>query len=241
MIRVTIWNEFRHEQIDEEVRKIYPQGIHAAIGKFLARDGRFRIRTATLDEVENGLPRQLLDETDVLFWWGHKAHNELADEIAHRVQERVLEGMGFIGLHSAHFSKPFKLLMGTHCSLKWRRVGEKERVWNIAPSHPITAGIGDYFEIPHSEMYSERFDIPEPDQVIFMSWYAGGEVFRSGCVWNRGNGKVFYLSPGDEMYPIYYDKNIQQILSNAASWAAATIRIPFSCPKVDPIEPLNLD
>ena len=240
MIRVTIWNEFRHEKVDEEVRKNYPDGIHKTISDFLLRDGRFLVKTATLDEPEHGLVKQVLDETDVLLWWGHKAHDEVSDEVAKRVQTRVLEGMGFIGLHSAHMSKPFKYLMGTSCTLKWRRVGEKERLWNIAYSHPITAGIGNFIEIPHSEMYSERFDIPEPDQVLFISWYAGGEVFRSGCVWNRGNGRVFYLSPGDEMYPIYHDKNIQMILVNAVAWTAATVNIPISCPKVEPIEILKL-
>jgi trehalose utilization protein len=135
-------------------------------------------------------------------------------------------------------SKPFKLLMGTNCSLKWRKVGERERVWNIAPAHPITRGLGEYFELDQSEMYGERFDIPEPDQTIFISWYQGGEVFRSGCTWNRGNGKVFYFSPGEEIFPIYHNPAVRTVLVNAADWCAATVRIPFAVPNVEPLEPL---
>ena len=239
MIRVTVWNEFRHEKVKEDVRAIYPKGIHGTIADMLAKDGRFSVRTATLDEPEHGLSQKVLDDTDVLFWWGHGAHDEVADATAKAVQARVLEGMGFVALHSSHFSKPFKLLMGTHCSLKWREAGEKERLWNIAPSHPITQGLGEYFELQQVEMYGERFDIPEPDQLVFISWFTGGEVFRSGCTWNRGNGKVFYFRPGHETFPIYHDKNIQRVLTNAAHWAAATVKIPFACPQVDAIEPLK--
>jgi trehalose utilization protein len=238
MIRVTIWNEFRHERTEPVVKAHYPDGIHATLASMFDGDDRFAVRTATLDEPDAGLGGDVLDETDVLLWWGHKAHDEVPDDVARHVQERVLEGMGFIGLHSAHFSKPFKLLMGTHCSLKWRKVGERERVWNIAPAHPITRGLGEYFELEQSEMYGERFDIPEPDQTIFISWYQGGEVFRSGCTWNRGNGKVFYFSPGEEMFPIYHDANVRRVIVNATQWCAATVRIPFAVPNVEPLEPL---
>jgi trehalose utilization protein len=239
MIHVTVWNEFRHEKENEEARKVYPEGIHAAIADMFSEDDRFSVRTATLDEKEEGLPQRLLDETDVLFWWGHKAHDELSDETASRVQKRVLEGMGFVALHSSHLSKPFKLLMGTTCSLRWRESGEKERLWNIAPFHPIAAGLPEYFELPHTEMYGERFDIPEPERVVFSSWFAGGEVFRSGCVWTRGNGRVFYFRPGHETFPIYYDENIRRILINAAEWTAARVKIQFSCPNVPAIEPIE--
>ena len=239
MIRVTIWNENIHERTEDHVRALYPEGIHATIASAFDGDDRFVVRTATLDEAQAGLPDELLEHTDVLVWWGHKAHDEVPDERAALVQRRVLEGMGFIPLHSAHFSKPFKLLMGTSCTLKWRNTGERERVWNLAPSHPITAGIGEYFEVAKSEMYGERFDIPEPDQLLFVSWFEGGEVFRSGCVWQRGNGRVFYFSPGDQAFPIYHDDNVRRVIVNAAAWCAATVRIPFSAPSAEPLEPLG--
>jgi trehalose utilization protein len=151
------------------------------------------------------------------------AHGDVKDEIAEKVQQRVLAGMGLIVLHSGHFSKPFRRLMGTNCSLKWREAGEKERLWNVAPGHPITEGIGEYIELPHTEMYGERFDIPEPDKLIFISWFEGGEVFRSGCAWERGNGRVFYFRPGHETFPIYYDKNVLRVIANAVRWARPRI------------------
>ena len=239
MKNITIWNEFRHEKINERVAAVYPKGIHGALAEFIAANPEYRVRTATLDEPESGLTQEVLDSTDVLIWWGHKAHDDLPDEIARRVHQRVLEGMGFIALHSSHLSKPFKLLMGTSCTLKWRKSGEKARLWNIAPNHPITQGIGDYFELEHTEMYGERFDIPEPDQTLFLSWFPGGEVFRSGCVWNRGNGRVFYFKPGHETFPIYYDKNIQQVIRNAIAWCMPTVNLKLTCPNVEPLEPIE--
>lgn len=222
-LRVTVWNEGRHEKRDDTVRAIYPNGMHAAIADYLKSRGEFEVRTATLDEPQHGLTQEVLDSTDVLTWWGHMSHDDVDDEIVHRVHQRVLAGMGIILLHSAHFSKVFKRLMGTHCSLKWRSVGERERLWNVAPDHPITEGIGDYVELPHVEMYGERFDIPEPDRLIFLSWFEGGEVFRSGCVWNRGHGKVFYFRPGDQEYPIYHNETVLKIIANACRWARPTM------------------
>lgn len=192
-IRVTVWNEFRHERKNEAVKKVYPDGMHVVIKKGLEAAGGFQVRTATLDEPEHGLTQEVLDTTDVLTWWGHMAHGEVKDEIVNRVQKRVLEGMGLICLHSAHFSKIFRRMMGTNCSLKWREAAEKERLWVIDPGHPIAQGLGEYFELPHVEMYGERFDIPTPDALIFISWFEGGEVFRSGCAWDRGFGRVFYF------------------------------------------------
>ena len=238
-IRVTVWNEFVHEQKNEKVRKIYPQGMHKTIAGFLAKQKDMSVRTATLQEPEHGLTEEVLNNTDVLTWWGHVAHGEVKDEVVKRVQKRVLEGMGLIVLHSGHYSKIFKSLMGTTCSLKWREAGEKERLWNIAPGHPITEGIGEYFEIPHVEMYGERFDIPEPDRLIFVSWFEGGEVFRSGCCFLRGNGKIFYFRPGHETFPIFHDKNVQKIITNAVRWAQARVRIPDNCPCYPPIEKIR--
>jgi trehalose utilization protein len=182
-IRVTVWNEYRHEKKNEKIAKIYPEGMHGAIAKSLRASGNFDVRTATLDEPEHGLTQEVLNETDVLTWWGHVAHKEVKDEIVERVRRRVWDGMGLIVLHSGHYSKIFKALMGTECGLRWREIGEKERIFVVEPGHPIADGLGDYFELEHTEMYGERFEIPAPDELVFISWFAGGDVFRSGCCW----------------------------------------------------------
>jgi len=237
-IKVTIWNEYRHEKKNEQIGKLYPKGMHGAIAEGLEKAKGFSITTATLDEPEHGLSQKVVDSTDVMLWWGHTAHKEVKDEIVERVKKRVLEGMGLIVLHSGHFSKIFRALMGTNCSLKWREAAEKERLWNLEPSHPITQGLGEYFELPHVEMYGERFDIPTPDKLIFVSWFQGGEVFRSGCTWDRGHGRVFYFRPGHETFPIFYDDNIRLVLANACRWAAPRIIKVDACPNTKPLEPL---
>ncbi len=223
MLNVTVWNENRHEQSNPKVKEIYPDGIHGTIAGFI-KDENIKVTTATLDEAEHGLTDAVLDQTDVLIWWGHMAHDEVEDTIVEKVKQRVHEGMGLIVLHSGHFSKIFKVLMGTTCDLKWREADEKERLWVVDPSHPITAGIGEFIELEKEEMYGEHFDIPAPDQLIFLSWFEGGEVFRSGCTYQRGNGKIFYFRPGHETYPTYYNKEIQQVIKNAVQWAKPTER-----------------
>lgn len=220
-IRVTVWNEFRHERQPEgKPAEVYPNGMHQAIADYLRRQEGLRVRTATLDEPEHGLTEETLAGTDVLTWWGHIAHGEVRDEIVDRVHQRVLSGMGLVVLHSGHFSKVFRKLMGTTCDLKWREIGEKERVWVVDPAHPIAEGIPEYFEIPKAEMYGERFDIPQPDELVFISWFAGGEVFRSGCCWRRGRGRVFYFRPGHETYPIFYQDEVLRVIQNGVRWAA---------------------
>jgi trehalose utilization protein len=218
-IRVTVWNEYRHEKVHDKVASVYPDGIHKAIAKPLSEAG-FDVKTATLDEPEHGLTQEVLDNTDVLIWWGHMAHGDVKDEIVDRVQARILEGMGLIVLHSGHFSKIFKKMMGTTCNLKWREIGEKERVYVIEPGHPIAKGLGEYFEVPHAEMYGERFDIPAPDTQVFISWFEGGELFRSGNCYYRGAGKIFYFRPGHETYPVFYQDEIKLVIKNAVKWAA---------------------
>lgn len=218
-IRTVVWNEFLHERENEVVREIYPGGIHRVIADTLARDPDVEVSTATLDEAEHGLSQSRLDGTDVLLWWGHKAHGAVSDEVVERVAERVFEGMGLIVLHSGHFSKIFKRLMGTPCSLRWREAGERERLWVINPKHPITQGIGPMIELASSEMYGEPFLVPEPAETLFVSWFEGGEVFRSGLTYQRGAGRIFYFEPGHETYPIYHDPAIQNVLTNAVRWA----------------------
>ena len=205
-IRAVVWGENVHEQTSEAVRAIYPDGMHATIAAALAEDKAIEATTATLQEPEHGLSEGRLAATDVLLWWGHAAHGEVKDEIVERVQRRVWEGMGLIVLHSGHYSKIFKRLMGTPCSLKWREAGERERVWVINRGHPIAQGLGECIEVAETEMYGEPFAVPEPMETVFVSWYEGGEVFRSGMTCQRGAGKIFYFSPGHETYPIYHKR-----------------------------------
>jgi len=219
-IRVTVWNENRHEKSDAKIAAVYPKGIHGAIAGFLAQEPDLEVRTATLDEPAHGLSDEVLASTDVLTWWGHMAHDEVKGEIVDKVQKRVHEGMGLIVLHSGHMSKPFVRLMGTSCLLRWREAGEKERLWVTEPGHPIVDGLGPYFEIPHEEMYGERFDVPSPEATVFISWFTGGNVFRSGCCYTRGKGRIFYFRPGHETFPTYYQKEVQQVIRNAVRWAA---------------------
>ncbi len=216
-MNITVWNEYRHEVESETIKAVYPDGIHNVIAEFLGEN--HEVKTATLDEPEHGLTDDVLANTDVLIWWGHKAHDEVKDEIVTKVKQRVLDGMGLIVLHSGHFSKIFKSLMGTTCDLKWREADDKERLWVVDPTHPITEGLNSYIELEKEEMYGEHFDIPAPDETVFISWFEGGEVFRSGATFKRGNGKIFYFRPGHESYPTYYNKEIQQVIKNAVEWA----------------------
>ncbi len=237
-IRVTVWSEFRHERQNAKVAAIYPHGMHEAIADGLRSDPRFSVRTATLDQPEHGLSADVLAQTDVLTWWGHIAHGEVSDAVVARVKARVLEGMGLIVLHSGHFSKIFKALMGTTCDLKWREAGERERIWIIEPGHPIAEGLGEYFELEQEEMYGERFDIPAPETLVMVSWFKGGEVFRSGCCYTRGKGRIFYFRPGHETYPTYYDPNVRRVIANAARWAAQRHTPQITFGNYPPREPL---
>lgn len=223
-MNILVWNEFLHEQRNPEVREIYPQGIHAAIATALSNElPDASVDTAVLEDAEHGLSQDRLDAVDVLFWWGHLAHHKVTDEVAARVRDRVQQGMGLVVLHSAHLSKPFVGLMGTTCNLRWREADDTEIVWTVAPAHPIAAGVPQPIVLPEHEMYGEVFDIPAPDELVFISNFSGGEVFRSGCCFLRGKGRIFYFSPGHETYPIYHTPAIQRVLANAAQWAAAGV------------------
>src|SRR3954447_17105483 len=228
MVRVTVWGENVHEGRDESVRAIYPEGMHASIASGLLEllGDEVQVRTATLDQPEHGLTEAILAETDVLTWWGHIAHDDVDDAVVARVHDAVLGGMGLLALHSAHYSKILRRLLGTSCSLRWRNDGEREYVWTVAPSHPIAQGVAQPIVIDAHEMYGEHFDIPAPDELVFISSFAGGEVFRGGCCFTRGAGRIFYFSPGDQEYPIYHQPAVQQVLANAARWATPRTRGP---------------
>ena len=229
MIKVTIYNEFFHEQHHEEVKAVYPEGIHMALKNQLSDE--FEVRTVTLETVDT-ITEELLNDTDVLIWWGHVQHDKVPDEVAERVQRAVLDGMGAIFLHSGHHSKPFRKLMGTSCNLTWREDGDYELVWNIKPAHPITQGIGRFIKLDHEETYGEPFTIPEPEEVIFIGSYEGGEVFRSGVTYRRENGRIFYFQPGHETFPTFYNKDVIQVIRNAIRWAAPIYRTRIECPWV---------
>ena len=238
-LRVTIFNEFLHELENATVASIYPDGIHMTLKRALEERLDVRVRTATLVEEDNGLPQAVLDDTDVLLWWGHKAHGDVLDATAARVHAAVLGGMGLVVLHSGHLSKPFVRLMGTHGSLSWREADEKERLWNLQPGHPIMHGTGRYFELEQEEMYGERFDVPDPDELLMISWFQGGEVFRSLMTWRRGHGRVVYFRPGHETFPTYHDDNVQRIIANSASYAAPLVRRDDSAsPNTAELEPV---
>ena len=231
MIRVLVWNEFRHEKTEEKVKAIYPKGIHEAIADFLRTDD-ITVRTATLDDENCGITKEILDETDVIIWWGHCYHNMVPDEVAALVRDAVNSGMGAIFLHSAHHSKPFRYLLGTPCSLCWRESQDSENLWVIEPSHPITRGIDRVITLPAEETYGEPFSIPTPDKILFIGSYSSGEVFRSGCLFDRGNGKIFYFQPGHETFPTYYIPEVQTVIRNAVRFVAPTYRQEITCPHV---------
>ena len=228
-VRCTVWGENVHEHENDVVASLYPDGMHAAIALALNADPSITATTVTLQQPEHGCSEAKLEETDVLVWWGHAAHDAVADYIVDRILRRIWTGMGLVMLHSGHFSKLFMRLMGTPCALKWREAGERERVWVVSRNHPIARGLPDCFVLDMEEMYGEPFSVPEPLETIFISWFQGGEVFRSGLTYQRGAGKIFYFRPGHETYPTYHDANVHQVLRNAVHWAASRQRWDSIC------------
>jgi trehalose utilization protein len=224
-IRVLVWGENRHEQVEPSVAERYPDGMHGAIAQGIEANlgTRAVVRTATLDDPEHGLTDEVLRETDVLTWWGHAAHGDVADEVVERVHQHVLDGMGLIVLHSGHWSKIFMKLMGTSCTLRWRSEHDRELIWTVDPTHPIARGVPHPMIIDEDEMYGEFFDIPAPDELVFLSTFTGGEVFRSGCTFRRGHGKIFYFRPGDQDFPTYFHEGVRRVISNGVEWAV-TVR-----------------
>lgn len=222
-LRVVVWSENRHEQAEPHVAGLYPDGMHGAIASGISEHlgDAAEVSIALLDDPEHGLTEERLAATDVLTWWGHAAHAEVADEVVARVQRHVLAGMGLVVLHSGHWSKIFTTLMGTSCTLRWRSERDRELVWTVDPTHPIAQGVPHPIEIPQQEMYGERFDVPAPDELIFISSFSGGEVFRSGMTFRRGNGRIFYFSPGDQDFPVYHHRDVRRVIANGVAWVAS--------------------
>ncbi len=224
-LRVTVWNEFVHERELPEIRAVYPEGIHGCLRNFLEKEPDITVRCVTLDMPNQGITQELLDNTDVLIWWSHARQEDITDETVRLVRNAVHSGMGLVALHSAHFSRIMRDLLGTTMTLHWRH-GDREKLWCIDPTHPIAQGIPACIDIPEEEMYGECFDIPRPDDTIFIGWFAGGQVFRSGVTFTRGRGKIFYFQPGHEEAPVYQHPDIQRIIINAVRWAAPLCRLP---------------
>ena len=238
-IKATVWNEYGEIQKKPEVANVYPNGIHTVIADFLNKDPDIQAKTAVLDDADHGLSESVLNETDVLLWWGHAYHDKVEDRIVKNVIDHVQRGMGVIFLHSAHKSKPFMQLLGTSGSLSWREAEEKTRVWTSAPEHPIAAGIPEQFVLEHEEMYGEPFGIPEPLKTVFISWFQGGNVFRSGVTFTREYGRIFYFQPGHETNPSYHNEYVQRIITNAVKWAKPVIKVDaLSCQKAEALEAL---
>ncbi|HEX8325221.1 MAG TPA: ThuA domain-containing protein [Tepidisphaeraceae bacterium] len=230
-IRVTIWHEHRHEKKHKAVSDLYPEGMHGQLARHLRTQEGLEVGLATLDDPEHGLTDEVIAGTDVMIWWGHGYHNEVGDDIVDKVHRRCLAGMGLIVLHSAHYSKIFRRLMGTTCDLKWRVGEDREILWVTKAGHPILAGIDDHFVLDREEMYGEGFDVPTPEETLLISTFSGGECFRSGLTWTRGAGKIFYFRPGHETYRSYYDPNVLRVITNAVRWARPVDggRIPPGC------------
>jgi len=234
-LKVTVWQEYHYEKEDAAVRAVYPNGIHGCIGDFLT-DAGYEVTLAAIEDEEFGLPDEVLNNTDVLIWWGHMEHDRVSDDLVNKIINRVINcGMGFIALHSSHLSKPFCKLVGTSGRLMWGE-DQKEIVWTLLPSHPIAKGIPEYFVLPVEEMYGEPFLIPQPDATVFTSWFEHGNIFRSGCCFIRGLGRIFYFQPGHETLPTFHNEIVQKIIINAVEWAAPQEKYPkhFTiCPHFD--------
>lgn len=216
-IRVLVWSE------GTAPKDVYPSDINEAIAEGLRSDGRLEVRTASINDPEQGLSDAALKETDVLIWWGHQKHGEVRDDRVAAISRRVRDGeLAFIATHSAHFSKPLKAVLGTNCGWKggYYEDGSAVDLQVTAPRHPIARGLSG-FQIPRTERYEGEFEVPKPDVVVFDGTYgANGNHAWQGMVWTVGKGRVFYFQPGHESYPIYFQPEVRQVFRNAVHWCA---------------------
>jgi trehalose utilization protein len=219
-IRVTVWSEGIDPNLEPKAVALYPNDINTYIASFLEGSHEFEVKVRSLSQPENGLSQEIIDNTDVLIWWSHLYDDEVDDNVVERVVNAVLNGMGFLILHASMGSKPAKRLLGESSNVgKYREIGEKERVWVVNRSHPVVEGMEkEYFEILKSEMYGEPYGMPTPDDTIFISWFEGGEVLRSGVSWHKGSGRIFFFAPGHEEFPVYYNKEVQKVITNIVRW-----------------------
>lgn len=246
ILRVTVWSEGLDPVNEPRAAAVYPDDINTVIGGFLGQNEDMEITLHNLTEPENGLTRETVDHTDVLVWWGHMYHSRVSDAVSDRVTEAVLNGMGLLLLHSSMGAKPARALLGKSSnSGKYREIGEKEKIWIVDRSHPIVEGLSkEYIELNETEMYGEPYGMPEPDNIVFISWFEGGEVLRSGVSWHKGAGKIFYFAPGHEEYPIYYNPEIQKVITNSVRWlrpvCGPDLSLKGCLNQVDPLNPVVL-
>jgi trehalose utilization protein len=219
-LTVTIFNEYVTQKEQPDAMEVYPDGIHPVLVDVVERAGH-DTRVALFSDSEHGLTKDVVAETDVLVYWSHARNEEFEDRVVDRVQDAVLDGMGLVMLHSARRSKLFMRLMGTDCNVRgYRDADETERVWVVDPAHPVVDGLeSEFIELPESQLVAEPFEIPTPIETPLISWIEGGEVFRSGCTFKRGRGKVFFFGPGHETQPVYHMNEVQTVLQNAVEWA----------------------
>ncbi len=238
-----VWDENKKSVPTE----VYPSNIRGAIADALNVSEVVNIvaATACLDDDHQGITADVLRNIDVLIWWGHARHDEVTDETAELVRSAVHnDGLGFLPLHSAHYSKPFKAVLSANGHLKggWREndnPADTEEITVAAPKHPIAEGIVG-FTIDQEEMYGAPFDVPPYQVVVFQSYFpTGGEYFPSfattvgkgidpafasgsgnGANQGEGAGRVFYFRPGHETFPTYHLPVVQKILRNAVLWLA---------------------
>ena len=102
-VHVVVWDEQQPEQ-----KAAYDHFLGNAIAESLTRQPGLVVKSVRLDDPDQGLPPAVLDECDVLIWWGHLRHKDVSQETVTRVLDRIKAGkMDLIALHSAHWSRPF--------------------------------------------------------------------------------------------------------------------------------------
>lgn len=220
---VVVWSE------GTAPKEIYPNDINGAIAEGLKASPLMKdwdVVIAGIDDPDQRISDELLKKTDVLIWWGHKKHGDVKDALVDKIEKRVKEeGMGFIALHSAHFAKPNKRIMGTPCTFAAYVCDNKENVVSVAmPNHPICKGVAKTFTVANDERYSDPYAVPTPDAVPLTAIQVRNdgtkEEAKMGFCWTVGKARMFYLQMGHETNPIYFDPEIRKVMANAVLWAA---------------------
>ena len=274
-IQVVVWDEQQEKQ-----KRAYPNYLGNHIASHLQKNESLDVLSVNLNDPGQGLSDEVLENCEVMVWWGHVRHTEISLETSKKLIRRVKEGkLNLIFLHSAHWANPFIEAMNEvvrhrvenkyaalgnkveieyayipdsnrftvpplgsivkpsiyerkfpHGNVKvrvdmpscvfpfYRPDGKPSTLITLKPKHPIAQGIPSSFTIPETEMYDEPFHIPEPDEVIFEERWDAGEWFRSGALWQIGEGKVFYFRPGHELYKVFYEPLPLKIVENAVLW-----------------------